>query len=344
MNKTFFKTLVTVSALSCFSLSLSACVSGSGGQSGGDLNSRVASLEERVNTLNTQVDGTQSAEVWNRMQKMESDLSIVRNQMTDLDTRMSGPKGNQVMSANERLDRMEAALKEISTRLGIQVEALEKPYAPATAEPAAESSAAASSSAAMAPTEASAAAPAAEDSAAQSSGSQIINSDGTVTVLINGVPRRVPVNPNAAQAGSSSAEPQPQAAQAPASASNDVAKTLYNRGLEFFNKYQYNEALTCFKDFTSNYPDNSLTGNAWFWQGECSYQLQDYPGAIVAYQKVITAFPDNNKYPSSLLKQGMALSSNGNRDQAKVRWQELVNRFPGTPEATRAKQLLAGKK
>ncbi len=251
MNKTFFKTLVTVSALSCFSLSLSACVSGSGGQSGGDLNSRVASLEERVNTLNTQVDGTQSAEVWNRMQKMESDLSIVRNQMTDLDTRMSGPKGNQVMSANERLDRMEAALKEISTRLGIQVEALEKPYAPATAEPAADTSAAAASYAA-APAEASAAAPAAEDSAAQSSGSQIINSDGTVTVLINGVPRRVPVNPNAAQAGSSSAEPQPQAAQAPASANNDVAKTLYNRGLEFFNKYQYNEALTCFKDFTSN--------------------------------------------------------------------------------------------
>ena len=64
----------------------------------------------------------------------------------------------------------------------------------------------------------------------------------------------------------------------------------------------------------------------------------------MACQKVITAFADNNKYPASLLKQGMALSANGNREQAKVRWKELVNRFPGTPEATRAKQLLAGKK
>ena len=365
MNKTFFKTLVTISALSCFSLSLSACVTGSGSQSGGDLNSRVANLEEKVNTLNTQVDGTQSAEVWSRMQQMESDLSIVRNQMSDLDNRMSGPKGNQVMSANERLDRMEAALKEISARLGIQVEALEKPYTPATAQPRllfqggkpllekpytpataqpgeASSSEAPAPSYAAAPAENSASAPAPEDGTAQSSGTQIVNSDGTVTVLINGVPRRVPVNKDAVQAGSAPAEPQ--AAQAPASASNDVAKTLYDRGLGFFNKYQYNEALTCFKDFTANYPDNALTGNAWFWQGECSYQLQDYPGAIVAYQKVITAFSDNNKYPASLLKQGMALSANGNREQAKVRWKELVNRFPGTPEATRAKQLLAGKK
>lgn len=343
MNKTFFKTLVTISALSCFSLSLSACVTGSGSQSGGDLNNRVANLEEKVNTLNTQVDGTQSAEVWSRMQQMESDLSIVRNQMSDLDNRMSGPKGNQVMSANERLDRMEAALKEISARLGIQVEALEKPYTPATAQPGeASSSAAPTPSYAAAPAENSASTPAPEDGTAQSSGTQIVNSDGTVTVLINGVPRRVPVNKDAVQAGSAPAEPQ--AAQAPASASNDVAKTLYDRGLGFFNKYQYNEALTCFKDFTANYPDNALTGNAWFWQGECSYQLQDYPGAIVAYQKVITAFPNNNKYPASLLKQGMALSANGNREQAKVRWKELVNRFPGTPEATRAKQLLAGKK
>ena len=329
MNKKIFKTLATVSVLSCLFLSLTACVTGGSGTSGGDVNNRMANLEDRVNTLSAQIDGTQSAQVWSRMQQMESDLSIVRNQMNDLDSRMSGPKGNQVMSANDRLDRMEAALKEISARLGIKLESLEN-YTPAP-----QTSPEQNYGAYAAP------APAVQDPSQQAGTTQVVNSDGTVTVLINGVPQRVPVNPDASPSESGPAPVASPATQV--SAGNDVAQTLYDRGLDFFNKYQYNDALTCFKDFTDNYPNHPLTGNAWFWQGECSYQLQDYPAAVVAYQKVITAFSDNNKYVSSLLKQGMALDANGNREQAKVRWQEVRNRFPNTPEATRAKQLLAGK-
>lgn len=329
MNKTIIKSMSTLSVLSCLILSLTACT-----KSNGNLNNRVVALEDRINTMDIQIDGTQPAEVWSRMQTMENDLSIVRNQMNDLDNRMSGPKGSQTMSANERLDRMEAALREISTRLGIKVEAMEQPYIPPS-QVQLQGTPTVSGTALL------------QTAPIQQANTQATNSDGTVTVLINGVPHRVPVSPNAPpqQVVTSSGQSAPLSgvtSQAP-NPSTDVAQTLYNRGLDFFNKYQYADGLICFKDFTENYPNNALIGNAWFWQGECSYQLKDYPGAVVAYQKVISQYPKNNKYVSSLLKQGMSLAANGNHDQAKVRWNEIVNRFPNTPEATRAKQLLANK-
>ncbi len=337
-------------------LGLTACGSTSynrGSSGGGDLDSRVNSLENRVNTISNQVDGTQAAEVWNKMQTMENDLKVVRNQMNDLDTRMSGPKGNQVMSANERLDRLEMAVRQMASQLGVKVEALDQPLTtPQTQAPAYDNY---NADPYAQPTQAGGAADPYQQNMQQPANTQMqqpaTNPDGTVTVLINGEPRQVPVNPQATQPGSQGAMESPNPAisngatgASASSAGGDIAQTLYDDGLEYFNKRQYKEALKCFQDFSANYGTHRLAGNALFWQGECNYQLSDYPAAVLAYQKVITDYPKNDKYVSSLLKQGMALSSSGNKDAAKVRWREIVNKYPKSPEATRAKKLLAGGK
>ena len=338
-------------------LGLTACASTSynrGSSGGGDLDSRVNNLENRVNTISNQVDGTQAADVWNKMQTMESDLKVVRNQMNDLDTRMSGPKGNQVMSANERLDRLEMAMRQMASQLGVKVEALDQPLTtPQTQAPAYDNY---NADPYAQPTQTSGIADPSQQNIQQPANTQMqqpaTNPDGTVTVLINGEPRQVPVNPQANQPGSQGAIESPNsgasnagAAGSPSSsAGGDIAQTLYDDGLEYFNKRQYKESLKCFQDFSANYRTHRLAGNALFWQGECNYQLSDYPAAVLAYQKVITDYPKNDKYVSSLLKQGMALSSSGNKDAAKVRWREIVNKYPNSPEAARAKKLLAGGK
>ncbi len=347
-NKSAFLCLL----IGVLTLGLTACGSTSynRGGSGTDINSRVSAVEDRVNTISNQIDGTQSAEVWNKMQTMESDLQVVRNQMNDLDTRMSGPKGNQVMSANERLDRLEMAMRQMASQLGIKVEALDQPLS--TPQPAASAHENYNPDPYAAPTQIGASGATSATSATGDTGANpdpyqqnaqqpATNPDGTITVLINGEPRQVPANPQNAQPG---AQGQITSQAAGGSASADIAQTLYDDGLEYFNKRQYLEALKCFKDFSANYGNHRLIGNAYFWQGESNYQLSDYPAAVVAYQKVITDYPKNDKYVSSLLKQGMSLSSSGNKDAAKVRWREIVNKYPNTPEATRAKKLLAGGK
>ena len=69
--------------------------------------------------------------------------------------------------------------------------------------------------------------------------------------------------------------------------------------------------------------------------------MKDYARAALAYQEVIAKYPGSAKIQSSMLKQGIALHNAGKKDAAKERLNELVKRYPSSPEATRAKQFLA---
>lgn len=394
MNKKSFDRLINnaLRLTLCLTLifSLAACAGTGSGGSSSDLASRVSAVENKVGTLSNQIEGTQSADVWNQLQNMNQQLNVMRNQVNDLDTRLSGPKGAEVLSYNQRLERLEMAIRQLASQLGVKVEALDTPYTPpptsqsapqdvynpdpyaqqqSQVTPAAPYGAAAGAAGTAGLANSGQNMPVSDpyatppDPAMQASAAPATNPDGTVTVMINGVPRQVQVaNPNAAPAnpvkpvaeqntGPITAPPGAAMGTAvgatPASAPSaggDLAQDLYDQGMGYFNKGQYKEALKCFKDFSDNYAKNNLISNAWFWQGECNYQLKDYPAAVVAYQKVITNYSKSNKYVSSLLKQGMALSAAGNKEAAKVRWKEIVNKYPKDPEAARAKKLLAGGK
>ena len=83
-----------------------------------------------------------------------------------------------------------------------------------------------------------------------------------------------------------------------------------------------------------------MTSNAWFWQGETNYQLQNYGNAALAYQEVITKFSKSNKLPAAMLKQGMSFEKLGKREAANARYKELIKTHPNSPEAKRAKTLI----
>lgn len=120
----------------------------------------------------------------------------------------------------------------------------------------------------------------------------------------------------------------------------DVAKVLYDNGLAAFNAGKFSEALNAFADFTNTYPKHSLIGNAWFWKGESNYKLKNYPDAALDYEKVITSYPKNVKVPSAYLKQAMSFKEVGKKDVARFRLEDLIKKFPNTPEAARAKNVL----
>ncbi|MDR3177144.1 MAG: tol-pal system protein YbgF [Desulfovibrio sp.] len=134
------------------------------------------------------------------------------------------------------------------------------------------------------------------------------------------------------------------ATAASAAQSADRAAAIYDAGIKSFDQRRYKEAVSSFKDFYAAYPDHKLAGNAHFWEGESWFQLKDYARAALAYQEVIAKFPGSQKLQSAMLKQGMALSGAGKKQAARERLNELVTRYPSSPEATRAKQLLADSK
>ena len=126
---------------------------------------------------------------------------------------------------------------------------------------------------------------------------------------------------------------------APAAQPADMAQALYDNGMDLFNTRQYQAALKSFSDFTKAYPKHQLTSNAWFWQGECNYQMKNYAAAALAYENVIAGFPNSAKAPASYLKQGMAFLQLGKKAAAKQRLNELIKKFPKAPETSRAKQV-----
>lgn len=141
---------------------------------------------------------------------------------------------------------------------------------------------------------------------------------------------------------------QPQQAPAPAQpqaapqtqAQGDIAKALYDNGVQAFNARNYKQALKSFSDFTDTYSKHKLISNAWFWRGECNYQLGNFPAAALDYEQVISKYASSGKAASAYLKQGMCFIKAGKKDAAKVRLQELIKKFPKSPEATRAAQLM----
>ncbi len=121
---------------------------------------------------------------------------------------------------------------------------------------------------------------------------------------------------------------------------SSTAQLLYDAGIKDFNDRKYANALKSFTDFSNIYENHELISNALFWEGECQYQLKNYPAAAIAYERVIAAHPDSNKVASAYLKQGMTFANLKKKDAAKERYTQLIELFPNSSEATRAKEYL----
>ncbi len=68
--------------------------------------------------------------------------------------------------------------------------------------------------------------------------------------------------------------------------------------------------------------------------------MKDYGKAVLAYQEVIEKYPRSPKYRSAVLKQGMAFYQIGKDKAGRAVLQDLVDRFPKSPEATVAKKYM----
>ncbi len=269
-------------------LPLAGCVSGGRG-----LSDQVARHDQQIQALMSQVGQVEQvlpgqAEMWSQMQTMRQDLNTAQGKIDDLQLQTSGEGTGEIARLREKVDRMDALLRQMASQLAISTDSLGAP-----------------------------------DAGAGSSG----HPDP-----LAGTPSDTGTTPVATGTSSS-----------PGGAV-DTATALYNAGMKSFDQGKYKDAVVSFKDFASAYPKHRLAGNAHFWEGESYFQLKDYARAALAYQEVIANFPGSQKMQSAMLKQGISLYNAGKKDAAKERLNELLKRYPNSPEATRAKDFLAKNK
>jgi len=136
----------------------------------------------------------------------------------------------------------------------------------------------------------------------------------------------------------------PLAATPAAPAGSDVAPAdeLYKNALGDYMAAKYPLAASEFGDVVKNYPDNPLSGNAYYYRAEIDYRAGHYPAAIKSYDSVLQQYPDSNKVPVSHLHKGMALVELNQKEAGVREFRTLIQRFPNSPEAMQARSKLSG--
>ncbi len=109
----------------------------------------------------------------------------------------------------------------------------------------------------------------------------------------------------------------------------DAWKRLHER--------DYHDAIKQFRKFVEEYPDSNLADNAQYWIGESYYALQEFDEAIGEFDEVRKKYPKGDKVPAAWLKIGYAFVELGNRVDARLVLQELINQYPRSEEAEKAR-------
>jgi tol-pal system protein YbgF len=114
----------------------------------------------------------------------------------------------------------------------------------------------------------------------------------------------------------------------------------YVMAKQAFDQGDFETARIAFEAIIKEFPKSEQADNAQFWIGEIYYREKWYEKAILEYQKVIENYPKGNKVPASLLKQGFAFISLGDKANSRLILKELSQKYPETNEGKIALQKL----
>jgi tol-pal system protein YbgF len=118
---------------------------------------------------------------------------------------------------------------------------------------------------------------------------------------------------------------------------------LYQQALDAMKAGETAKARELFTKFLDQNPKHKLAANAHYWLGETYYSEKNYEQAILEFQEVIKNFPEKDKVPAAMLKQGMAFKEMGDSKSSTYIFKKLTEEFPKSEEAKAAREKLRAK-
>lgn len=128
----------------------------------------------------------------------------------------------------------------------------------------------------------------------------------------------------------------------PAASTLEDEKKAYLAAYDTFRIGGPDKAIAPMLAFVKKYPDSSLTPGAHYWLGEfyLNARKPDQVNARKQFDTVLAKYPDNAKAPAALYKIASILDLQGKPDETRQKMQELVKRYPKSPEASLAETWL----
>jgi TolA-binding protein len=157
-----------------------------------------------------------------------------------------------------------------------------------------------------------------------------------------------------------------------------LADIMYEEGLTLERLGRHDEAATLLRTFTSNYPDDSQSGDAWFWLGEASfhagayaqadsaygialqkfqgsrvadalygkawsrYRLNDFKGALELFSRLVTKYPRSTYAGDARLRMGDCYTSLRDYGKAVASYREVLKGGSTSTDADYARYQLGG--
>lgn len=78
-------------------------------------------------------------------------------------------------------------------------------------------------------------------------------------------------------------------------------KRDYEAALDVFRKGDFAAAQSALQRFIQRFPQTGYLPSALFWQGNASYAIKDYKGALSQFRQMLTLTPDHARAPEAML-------------------------------------------
>ena len=116
-------------------------------------------------------------------------------------------------------------------------------------------------------------------------------------------------------------------------------QAAYRSGLTKFHQALYYQAIEDFNTIVRNGVDVTMRANAQYWVGRCYFEKGLYDEAISALEQV-QRFENSDKLDDALVMIGLAFKNKDRLPEAKLAFQELVSRHPGSEYLTLARRFV----
>ena len=120
-----------------------------------------------------------------------------------------------------------------------------------------------------------------------------------------------------------------------------AAQQAYDDAYNLIRERKFDEAEAAFTQFVKQFPNNTLTGNGYYWLGEVKLVQGRSNEALDAFTTVIQKFPGHSKEQDSLYKLGTVSDQMGDSAKAKSYLQDVIRRFPDSKAAKLASGYLS---
>lgn len=134
--------------------------------------------------------------------------------------------------------------------------------------------------------------------------------------------------------------PAVQTSAAVVGAADTDGQQAYSKAFALLKEGQYEQSITAFEVFKSNYSNSKYADNAQYWLGEANYVSREYKKALTEFQQLIAQYPNSSKNSGAHLKIGYVYYELKNWSAASDALQKVITLYPDTTVAKKAKERL----